>query len=79
MQGNTLRNNSAKETGGAIYYDLYSPSGLTDNLYYNNIAKYGDNFGSYAFNLKPVIKEPISGTFLPVTAKSDTHIQLVSG
>ena len=30
---NSFKNNNAKEKGGAIYYDLFSPNGLTENMF----------------------------------------------
>ena len=45
--------NSASVKGGSISYDLYSPLGLKDdsNLFLNNDAPYGPDYGSYPFYL----------------------------
>jgi hypothetical protein len=34
VRGNTFSQSNAGEKGGAIFYDLYQPSGLSDNMYY---------------------------------------------
>ena len=39
-------------SGGAIFYDLYSPKDLKENRFQNNTANYGSSIGSYAFTLK---------------------------
>jgi hypothetical protein len=49
MFQNKFVNNTAKISGGAIYYDLYSPIGLLENLFLNNSAHYGTSIGSYGF------------------------------
>jgi hypothetical protein len=51
MHDNSFIKNSAGNAGGAIYYDLYSPIGLENNLFINNTAYYGDSIGSYPFKL----------------------------
>jgi predicted outer membrane repeat protein len=38
VMANTLKNNRARENGGAIYYDLFSPEGLINNTYQLNSA-----------------------------------------
>ena len=37
--------------GGAIYYNLYSPKFLENNIFVNNSAHYGPDIGSYPFKL----------------------------
>ncbi len=49
---NTFIKNTAYYSGGAIFYDLYSPKGLMSNKFSENFAKYGTSIGSYAFTLK---------------------------
>jgi hypothetical protein len=41
-------------SGGALYYDLYSPKGLMENRFDNNTANYGTSIGSYAFILRMI-------------------------
>jgi hypothetical protein len=54
VRGNTFNQSIAGEKGGAIFYDLYQPSGLSENKYYSNRANYGNDVASYAFSLKPL-------------------------
>lgn len=54
LTGNVFSLNIAGQSGGAIYYDLFPPSNLKENLYINNQAKYGPNYASYPFKLKRV-------------------------
>ena len=49
---NTFQSNQALKKGGAIYYDLFSPSQLMNNIYSNNHAQYGKNYASYPYQLK---------------------------
>jgi hypothetical protein len=49
---NTFKSNSAKISGGAIFYDLYEPKGLMNNTFGYNMANYGPNYGSYPKMLK---------------------------
>ena len=49
---NTFQSNLAKNKGGAIYYDLFSPRQLMKNTYQNNDAQYGKDYASYPFKLK---------------------------
>jgi hypothetical protein len=57
MKGNMLLLNKAGKNGGAIYYDLFSPKYLMENIYIGNEAKYGSNYASYPFCLKIIISE----------------------
>jgi hypothetical protein len=49
---NNFNRNSAKLKGGAIYYDLYSPIGITSNNFTLNRALYGKDIASYPLKLK---------------------------
>lgn len=49
---NNFYENTALYSGGAIYYDLYSPKSIFNNTFSNNSANYGPSIGSYAFKLK---------------------------
>ncbi len=52
VENNDFNGNTALKSGGAIYYDLYSPKGLMSNRFSENTANYGNSVGSYAFSLK---------------------------
>jgi hypothetical protein len=52
IENNTFINNSAFHSGGAIFYNLYSPKGLINNYFSGNRAIYGSSIGSFAFTLK---------------------------
>ena len=52
IENNSFVENTALKSGGAIYYDLYSPKNLSENTFIQNIANYGKSIGSYAFRLK---------------------------
>ncbi|TNV87899.1 hypothetical protein FGO68_gene396 [Halteria grandinella] len=65
---NMFSNNFALLKGGSIYYDLYSPKGLTDNAFFNNSAQYGNDYASYAFRIHlrddivtPALSQLVSG------------------
>ncbi|CDW71406.1 UNKNOWN [Stylonychia lemnae] len=45
---------------GAIYYNLYSPSGLMTNSFNGNQALYGNDYGSYPFKLSLIQSAQIS-------------------
>ena len=49
IENNSFNENTAKHSGGAIYYDLYSPKNLINNIFSMNTANYGNSIGSYAF------------------------------
>jgi predicted outer membrane repeat protein len=53
VRGNNFSGNWANAKGGAIYFDLFSPKGLKTglNIYQDNNASYGPNYGSYPFRL----------------------------
>lgn len=51
ITGNSFSFNSAYKQGGAIYYNLYSPVGLLNNIFLDNTAPYGPNYASYPFKL----------------------------
>jgi hypothetical protein len=51
IRGNNFINNSAMNAGGAIFYNLYSPNGLRENIFVNNTAFYGPSIGSYPFKI----------------------------
>ncbi|CDW88159.1 UNKNOWN [Stylonychia lemnae] len=50
--GNNFTENEAGKSGGGIFYDLYRPINLENNLYLNNSAQYGNDFASYGYKLK---------------------------
>jgi hypothetical protein len=54
VRGNTFNQSYAGEKGGAIFYDLYQPTGLSENKFHANLAKYGKDVASYAYSLKPI-------------------------
>jgi hypothetical protein len=67
LRGNMLMSNKAGMNGGAIYYDLFPPKFLRQNLYLDNEAKYGPNYASYPFCLKTVASNnilPVKSTIL---------------
>ena len=39
----------ADTSGGAIFYDLYSPFHLETNDFYENVAPYGPDVASYPY------------------------------
>ena len=47
---NTFQNNKAISKGGAIYYNLNRPI-MSDNIFINNSAAYGQNIGSYPIRI----------------------------
>lgn len=49
---NTFENNTAQISGGAIYYNAVKPEGLLENVFIQNLAGYGPNFGSFPTQLK---------------------------
>ena len=51
INSNMFGNNSANKSGGAVFYDLYSPINFDTNMFENNSAPYGPNFASYAYKL----------------------------
>ncbi|CDW71214.1 UNKNOWN [Stylonychia lemnae] len=52
IQANKLIGNQAGNSGGGIFYDLFRPLNLENNLYFNNNAQYGRDFASYGYKLK---------------------------
>ena len=52
MKHNTFENNTAQISGGAVYYNAMKPEGLLDNVFIQNLAGYGPNFGSFPTQLK---------------------------
>lgn len=44
---NLFYNCSASIKGGAVFYDMYRPESLLNNLFSNNNAAYGQNYASY--------------------------------
>lgn len=49
---NNFTLNQAGEKGGALFYNMYSPSNLINNNYYDNRAVYGNNYASFPYKLK---------------------------
>lgn len=52
-----FRNNRARDSGGAIWYDAYRPS-MTNVTFTNNTAPYGPNIASYAVKALLVSDSP---------------------
>ena len=46
ISNSSFINNSAKSSGGAVYYDVFRPN-MTNNLFQNNSAPYGNDIASY--------------------------------
>ena len=67
---NTFQSNTAKNKGGAIYYDLFSPRQLMNNIYQNNDAQYGKDYASYPYKLKMISE--IKNLMIPVSLSSGT-------
>lgn len=61
VSNNLFENNTAVESGGAIYYDLYNPI-LDSNTFTNNSAPYGPNMGSYATKIM-ILNESYDGLY----------------
>jgi hypothetical protein len=55
LSNSTFDHNIADQ-GGAIFYDSYRPK-LTEIIFDNNTAIYGNNIASYAVSIKPVGSE----------------------
>lgn len=64
MSANNFRDNRANGIGGAVYYNLVSPTGLLENSYSGNNASYGPNYGSYPFKLALFSAPNVSSTDL---------------
>eukprot|EP00347_Sterkiella_histriomuscorum_P000895 403374110 len=75
---NDFSNNQALIKGGAIQYDLYSPSGLLNNNFLNNQAQYGQNYASYPFKLK-LLNKDIQKRFLQQSYIVSLDENFVSG
>ncbi|TNV87766.1 hypothetical protein FGO68_gene11233 [Halteria grandinella] len=75
IQDNKFELNIANSNGGAIYYDLYAPVGLKDNIFLSNKGLYGDNYASYPYMLKLLQKNLITG-FLQ---EQQSKLSFVSG
>jgi predicted outer membrane repeat protein len=67
---NNFQSNSAKNKGGAIYYDLFSPRQLLKNTYQNNDAQYGKDYASYPYKLK--LMSEIKNSLIPVSPSVGT-------
>ena len=56
--------NQAGTKGGAIFYNMYSPSNLLINEFSNNQAVYGNDYASFPYKLK------IMNTFTEIQTSS---------
>lgn len=66
IKNNIFENNTAMISGGAIFYDLFTPTDIETNTFTTNDAPYGTSIASYPFKLK-VINEDLTWTNLLVS------------
>jgi hypothetical protein len=70
---NKFNGNSAKLNGGAINYDLYSPSGIASNNFTLNEAFYGKDIASYPLKLKMNYLDSSAFDFLNIPSGFDFY------